>query len=104
MKPDADYPNIPTLKQARCDVAATPQIRAVVAPRAFPKDALTYCKDLFSRLRQSASWMKYVEDNQLEDSCANDAELAKSIEQLEKEVRVQFQLAGMKLVRSRQSS
>ena len=48
--------------------------------------------------------MKYVEDNQLEDSCANDAELAKSIEQLEKEVRVQFQLAGMKLVRSRQSS
>ena len=65
MKPDADYPNIPTLKQARCDVAATPQIRAVVAPRAFSKDALTHFEDLFSRLRQSASWMEYVEDNRL---------------------------------------
>ena len=104
MKPDANYPNIPPLMPASYDVAATPQIRAVLAPRAFPKDALTYCKDLFSRLRQSASWMKYVEDNQLEDRCANDAELAKSIEQLEKAVPVQFQLAGMKLVRSGQSS
>ena len=65
MKPDANYPNIPTLKQASYDVAATPQIRAVVAPRAFPKDA----------------------------------ELAKSIEQIEKDMRVQFQLAGKKLVR-----
>ena len=104
MKPDANYPNIPPLKQASCDVAATPQFHAVVAPRAFPKDALTYCEDLFFRLRQSACWMKYVEDNQLQDSCANDAELAKSIEQLEKAVPVQFQLAGMKLVRSGQSS
>lgn len=93
------FPNTPNLKQAGFDVAATPQIRAVMAPPAIPKEALAYYEDLFSRLRQTASWKKYVADNQLEDSYANGAELGKSIEQIEKDMRAQFQLAGMKLVR-----
>ncbi len=98
-KPLSGYPNVPTLKQAGYDVVATPQIRAVVAPPAFPKDALAYYEDLFGKLRQTASWKKYVEDNQLEDSFGNGAELAKAIEQIEKGMRPQFQLAGIKLVR-----
>ena len=93
------YPNVPTLKQAGYDVVATPQIRAVVAPPAFPKDAQAYYEDLFSKLRQTASWKKYVADNQLEDSFANGAELAKAIDQIEKDMRVQFQASGIKLVR-----
>lgn len=93
------YPNTPTLKQAGFDIVATPQIRAVVAPPAIPKEALAYYEDLFNKLRQTASWKKYVADNQLEDSYANGAELAKSIEAIEKDMRTQFQLAGMKLVR-----
>ena len=95
----SNYPNVPTLKQAGYDVVATPQIRAVVAPPAFPKEALAYYEDLFARLRQTASWKKYVEDNQLEENYGNGAELAKSIEQIEKGMRPQFQLAGIKLVR-----
>lgn len=98
-KPLSGYPNVPTLKQAGYDVVATPQIRAVVAPPAFPKEALVYWEDLFAKLQQTPSWKKYVEDNQLEDSYGNAAELAKSIEQIEKHMRAQFQLAGMKLVR-----
>lgn len=98
-KPLPGYPNVPTLKQAGYDVVATPQIRAVVAPPAFPKEALAFYEDLFARLRQTASWKKYVDDNQLEESYGNGAELAKSIEQIEKDMRTQFQLAGMKLVR-----
>lgn len=98
-KPLSGYPNVPTLKQAGYDVVATPQIRAVVAPPDFPKEALAYWEDLFSKLQQTPSWKKYVEDNQLEDSYGNAAELAKSIEQIEKHMRTQFQLAGMKLVR-----
>jgi putative tricarboxylic transport membrane protein len=93
------FPNTPNLKQAGFDVVATPQIRAVMAPPAIPKEALAYYEDLFSKLRQTASWKKYVADNQLEDSYANGAELGKSIEQIEKDMRAQFQLAGMKLVR-----
>lgn len=93
------YPNTPTLKQAGFDIVATPQIRAVVAPPAIPKEALAYYEDLFSRLRQTASWKKYVADNQLEDSYSNGADLGKAIEAIEKDMRTQFQLAGMKLVR-----
>jgi putative tricarboxylic transport membrane protein len=98
-KPLAAYPNVPTLKQAGYDVPSVPQIRAVVAPPAVPKEALAYYEDLFSKLRQTPSWKKYVEDNQMEDGYANGADLAKSIEQIEKEMRTQFQLAGVKMVR-----
>ena len=98
-KPLASYPNVPTLKQAGFDVVATPQIRAVVAPPGIPKEALAYYEDLFLKLSKTASWKKYVEDYQLEDSYSTGADLGKSITQIEKDMRTQFQVAGMKLVR-----
>ena len=98
-KPLPLYPNVPTLKQAGYDVVATPQIRAVVAPPGMPKEALAYYEDLFLKLSQTASWKKYVEDYQLEDSYSTGTDLGKSIAQIEKDMRTQFQLAGMKLVR-----
>jgi len=98
-KPLPSLPNVPTLKQAGYDVVATPQIRAVVAPPEFPKDAHAYYEDLFAKLRQTASWKKYIEDFQLEDNYSNGAELGKSIAQIEKDMRVVFQQSGVKLVR-----
>ena len=98
-KPLPGYPNVPTLKQAGFDVIATPQIRAVMAPPGIPPDALKYYEDMFAKLRLTASWKKYVEDNQLEDSYGNGTELARAIGQIEKDLRTQFQLAGMKLAR-----
>jgi putative tricarboxylic transport membrane protein len=98
-KPLPGYPNVPTLKQAGFDVVATPQIRAVVAPPGIPKEALAYYEDLFLKLSKTASWKKYVEDYQLEDSYSTGADLGKSITQIEKDMRAQFQVAGMKLVR-----
>ena len=98
-KPLSSYLNVPTLKQAGYDVVATPQIRAVVAPPGMPKEALAYYEDLFLKLSQTASWKKYVEDYQLEDSYSTGTDLGKSIAQIEKDMRTQFQLAGMKLVR-----
>ena len=98
-KPLAGYPNVPTLKEAGYDIKATPQIRAVVAPPAFPKEAQAYYEDMFTKLRQTASWKKYVEDYQLEDSFSNGPELAKTITEIETDMRAQFQQAGIKLVR-----
>jgi putative tricarboxylic transport membrane protein len=98
-KPLAGYPNVPTLKEAGYDIKATPQIRAVVAPPAFPKEAQAYYEDMFAKLRQTASWKKYVEDYQLEDSFSNGPELAKTITEIETDMRAQFQQAGIKLVR-----
>ena len=93
------YPDAPTLKEAGFDVTSTPQIRAVVAPPNMPADAAAYWEGRFARLRETPSWKKYIHDNQLEDSFLPGAEMRKSIGEIEKQLREQFQLAGIKVVR-----
>ena len=95
----AGYPDVPTLKEAGYDVTTTPQIRAVVAPPQMPADAAAYWEDRFAKLRETASWKKYLADNQLEDTFLHAAELKKSIIETEKQLREQYQLAGIKTVR-----
>ena len=93
------YPDAPTLKEAGFDVTTTPQIRAVVAPPAMPADAAAYWEGRFAKLRETASWKKYVLDNQLEDSFLPGAELKKSMLDIEKQLRDQYVQAGVKVVR-----
>jgi putative tricarboxylic transport membrane protein len=93
------YPDAPTLKEAGFDVMPTPQIRAVVAPPAMPADAAAYWEDRFAKLRETPSWKKYVQDNQLEDAYLPAAGLKKSIGEIEKQLRDQFVQAGVKVVR-----
>ena len=92
------YPDAPTLKEAGFDVVATPQIRAVVAPPGMPADAAAYWEGRFAKLRETASWKKYVLDNQLEDSFLPGAELKKSMLDIEKQLRDQYVQAGVKVV------
>jgi putative tricarboxylic transport membrane protein len=98
-RPLAAYPGVPTLKQAGYDITVPPQIRAVMAPPGVPKEVIAYWEDLFAKLHKTASWRKYVEDNQLEDGFLTGAEFSKSIDKIENELRVQFQHAGVKLAR-----
>ena len=98
-RPLPGYPGVPTLKEAGYDIKATPQIRAVVAPPGVSNEVVAYWEDLFAKLRATASWKKYVEDNQLEDHFANSGELSKMIKQIEDELRTQYQAAGIKVVR-----
>ena len=98
-QPLPGYPNVPTLKEAGYDITATPQIRAVMAPPQMPADAAAYWEDRFAKLRASASWKKYLEENQLDDHFTNAAELEKLIKQIESELRTHYQAAGVKVVR-----
>lgn len=93
------YPDAPTLKEAGFDVTSTPQIRAVVAPPNMPADAAAYWEGRFARLRETPTWKKYIHDNQLEDSFLPGAEMRKSMAEIEKQLREQFQVAGIKVVR-----
>ncbi len=93
------YPDAPTLKEAGFDVTPTPQIRAVVAPPAMPADVAAYWEGRFARLRDTASWKKYVLDNQLEEAFLPGAELKKSMLDIEKQLRDQYVQAGVKVVR-----
>lgn len=98
-KPLPSYPGVPTLKEAGYDVSVPPQIRALVAPPGIPRDVIAYWEDLFDKLHNTASWQKYVADNQLEEGFLTGPELAKSIDKIENELRVQFQQSGIKTVR-----
>ena len=93
------YPEAPTLKEAGFDVTPTPQIRAVVAPPAMPADAAAYWEGRFAKLRETASWKKYVLDNQLEDAYLPGTELKKSMLDIENQLREQYVQAGVKVVR-----
>jgi len=95
----AAYPDVPTLKEAGYDVTTTPQIRAVVAPPQMPADAAAYWEERFTKLHETPSWKKYLHDNQLEDAFLHAADLRKSIVETEKQLREQYQLAGIKTVR-----
>ena len=98
-KPLPGYPGVPTLKEAGYDVTVPPQIRAVMAPPGLPKDVIAYWEDLFDRLHKTASWQKYVLENQLDEGFLTGPELPKSIDKIESELRVQYQQAGVKTVR-----
>jgi len=93
------FPDVPTLKEAGFDVVPTPQIRGVVGPPQMPADAVAYWTDRFAKLRQTASWQKYLKDNQLEDGFVTGAQFGQAIEATQKQLREQFTEAGIKVVR-----
>jgi putative tricarboxylic transport membrane protein len=93
------FPNVPTLKEAGFDVPSVPQVRGVVAPPGIPAANVAYWEDVFLKLTRTASWKKYLEDNQFEDGYQNSAELAKFYDGFTGTMRGILQEAGVKIVR-----
>jgi putative tricarboxylic transport membrane protein len=93
------FPNVPTLKEAGIDVTPVPQVRGVVAPPGIPRENVAYWEGVFKKLTQTASWKKFLDDNQFEDGYQNAAELAKFYDEFSGQMRVVLQEAGIKLVR-----
>ena len=93
------YPDAPTLKEAGFDIKTTPQIRGVVAPPQQPADASAYWEGRFAKLRETASWKKYIHDNQLEEHFTPGTEMKKQVTDIEKQLKDAYQMAGIKTVR-----
>jgi putative tricarboxylic transport membrane protein len=93
------FREVPTLKEAGFDVPAVPQVRGVVAPPGIPAENVAYWEDVFRRLTRSASWRKFLEDNQFEDGYQSAAELAKFYDEFTARMRAILQEAGIKIVR-----
>lgn len=93
------YAEAPTLKEAGFDLEPTPQIRAVMAPPRMSADAAAYWQERFMKLCETATWKKYITDNQLESSCAPAPQLSQSIADIEKQMRELFTQSGIKMVR-----
>jgi putative tricarboxylic transport membrane protein len=94
-----NFPNVPTLKEAGFDIPVVPQVRGVVAPPGIPKQNIEFWEDLFLRLTRTASWRKYIADNQFEDGYQNSADLLKFYDQFTDRMRDILKDAGIKTVR-----
>ena len=95
----AAFPNVPTLKEAGFDIPAVPQVRGVVAPPRIPAENVAYWEDVFLRLTKTASWKKFLADNQFEDGYQNGADLAKFYDEFTDRMRGILKEAGLKVVR-----
>jgi putative tricarboxylic transport membrane protein len=93
------FPNVPTLKEAGFDIPAVPQVRGVVAPPKIPAENVQYWEDVFLKLTKTASWKKFLADNQFEDGYQNAADLAKFYDEFTARMRDILKDAGLKLVR-----
>ena len=87
------------LKEAGYDVPNVPQVRGIVAPPGVSKEAVAYYEDLFARVAQSASWKKYLEDNQFDDGFQRSTELSKFFDEFSETMRNVLKEAGVKVVR-----
>jgi putative tricarboxylic transport membrane protein len=93
------FPEVPTLKEAGFNVPVVPQVRGVVAPPGIPAENVAYWEDVFRRLTRTATWRKFLQDNQFEDGYQNAAELAKFYDEFTARMRGILQEAGVKTVR-----
>jgi putative tricarboxylic transport membrane protein len=93
------FPNVPTLKEAGFDVPVVPQVRGMVAPPGIPGANVAYWEDFCRRLSRSASWQKYIADNQFEDGYQGAGDLAKFYDEFTGRMRDILKDAGVKTVR-----
>jgi putative tricarboxylic transport membrane protein len=90
---------VPTLKEAGFDVPVVPQVRGVVAPPDIPRQNVAYWEGVFGKLTQTASWKKFLADNQFEDGYQSAAELTKFYDEFTGQMRGILKDAGIKTVR-----
>jgi putative tricarboxylic transport membrane protein len=69
-------PDVPTVAEQGIAIPIIANARGVLAPPGMPAAAVRYWESFFERLARTASWKRYVEENQVEDVFARGAELA----------------------------
>ena len=93
------YPNVSTIKEQGIDVPIITQVRGVLGPPQTAPEVAKYYEDLFLKLTKTASWKKYVAENQVESAYANGQGLATALAQLTDQLRATLKEAGVKVVR-----
>ncbi len=92
-------PQVPTIKEQGIDVPIIANARGLLAPPGVAQEVVAFWEDFFARLTQTASWKKYVADNQVEDVFIKSAELGPFLDEQTKLMRSVLQQAGVKLAR-----
>ena len=92
-------PQVPTIKEQGINVPIIANARGILAPPGVSKEVIVFWEDFFARLTQTASWKKYIADNQVEDVFIKGGELGPFLDEQTKLMRSVLQQAGVKLAR-----
>jgi len=92
-------PAVPTIREQGINVPIIANARGILAPPGLRREVVAYWEDFFERLTQSASWKKYVEENQVEDVFLKSGGLAPFLDEQTTLMRKVLQQAGVKVAR-----
>jgi putative tricarboxylic transport membrane protein len=92
-------PNVSTIKEQGINIPIIANARGVLAPPGIGKEVVAYWEDFFSRLIKTASWKKYLEENQVEDVFLEGVDLSPFFDEQIQLMRSVLQQAGVKVER-----
>ena len=95
----AVLPDVATIKEQGINVPIIANARGLLGPPAMPREIVEYWEDFFSRLVQTTSWKKYVEENQVQDVFLKSRAVAPFLEEQNQLMRSVLQAAGVKVTR-----
>jgi putative tricarboxylic transport membrane protein len=92
-------PNVPTIKEQGINVPIIANARGLLAPPGVSSEVVGYWENFFARLIKTASWKKYVEENQVEDVFLKSAEVSTFLDEQITLMRSVLQMAGVSVTR-----
>jgi putative tricarboxylic transport membrane protein len=92
-------PAVPTIREQGINVPIIANARGILAPPGVRPEVVAYWEDFFERLTRSASWKKYVEENQVEDVFLKSGGLGPFLDEQTTLMRKVLQQAGVKVAR-----
>jgi len=92
-------PAVPTIREQGINVPIIANARGILAPPGVRPEVVAYWEDFFERLTRSASWKKYVEENQVEDVFLKSSGLGPFLDEQTALMRKVLQQAGVKVAR-----
>jgi putative tricarboxylic transport membrane protein len=92
-------PNVPTIKEQGINMPIIANARGFLAPPGVAKDVVGFWEEFFSRLVNTPSWKKYVEENQVEDVFLKGRDMAPFFDEQIALMRSVLQQAGVKVER-----
>jgi len=95
----AALPDVPTIKEQGISMSIIANARGFLAPPGISKEVVGFWEDFFAGLIRTASWKKYLEENQVENVFLNSRDLAPFLDEQITLMRSVLQEAGVKIER-----
>jgi putative tricarboxylic transport membrane protein len=88
-------PDVPTVREQGISMPIIANVRGILGPPGMSPAAAAYWEDFFARLAKTASWKKYVEENQVEDVFLRGAEMTPFLDEQVDVMRKVLREAGV---------